>query len=90
MSELFTFFKNAAKALFLSPLYLLLFVLILLKSIILYFWGEIQSIIGFFNKKGYDDHSKFIYERRLKLCKEKNMTFDVLKRLHQKESETKE
>lgn len=90
MGELFTFFKNATKALFFSPFYLLFFVLILIKAILLYFFGEVMALIGFFNRKGYDQPQKYIYERRLQLCKEKNMTFDVLKELNRRQKENKE
>ena len=90
MGELFTFFKNAAKALFFSPFYLVIFVLLILQTIILYFVGEIKSLLGFFTHKGYDQPQKYIYERRLQLCKEKNMTFDVLKELNRRQNENKD
>lgn len=66
------------------------FVLILIKAILLYFFGEVMALIGFFNRKGYDQPQKYIYERRLQLCKEKNMTFDVLKELNRRQKESKE
>ena len=49
-----------------------------------------MALIGFFNRKGYDQPQKYIYERRLQLCKEKNMTFDVLKELNRRQKESKE
>ena len=70
-----------------SPFYLVLFLWFLLKAIALFFYGEYKSFIGLFNKKGYDKKETYIYERRLKLCKEKNMTFDVLKELNKKANE---
>ncbi len=90
MSEVFKFFKNATKALFLSPLYLLFFVWFLIRAIALYFYGEYQSFIGMLTRKGYDKKETYIYERRLKLCKEKNTTFDVLKEQNKRANEANE
>lgn len=86
MGEIFTFFKNATKALFLSPFYLLYFCVLILKSFALFFIGEFHTFIGIFKHKSYDKPSHNIYERRLKLCKEKNATFDVLKELNRRNS----
>lgn len=87
MGELFKFFKNAVKALLLSPYYIVMFAFILLKTLLLYVYGEFMALKHAFKKFKYDKKEDYIYERRLKLCKDKNMTFDVLKELHKQQME---
>lgn len=79
MMELFKFFKNALKAIFLSPYYILFYIISLIATIYMYIYGEITSIILFFGGSGYHQEKFNEYDKKLKKCKKYNMSYDLVK-----------
>lgn len=79
MSELLNFFKNALKAIFFSPFYILYYLCALIVTIILYIYGEIISLFLFFSGSGYRQEKYNEYDQKLKKCKTYNATYDYIK-----------
>lgn len=68
MSKILTFFLNALKAIFLSPFYLIYFILYLLYTLFAHLFGEICVLFSGF-KFGNKKYNK--YEQELNKLKQK-------------------
>lgn len=62
MSKILTFFLNALKAIFLSPFYIVYFLIYLLYTILFHFIGEIRILISGFKYGSKKDNK---YEKEL-------------------------
>lgn len=79
MAELFRFFKNALKAIFFSPYYILYYLFSLIIALSMYIYGEIISLILFFSGSGYRQEKFNEYDKKLKKCKQHNASYEVIK-----------